>query len=151
MARLMDDVGDRIMKTVITSLLLLCSCIVVHASLGIRDNITPGKAKELGWKIEVHQKKDYIQFTVQPPASLIAQRRNALLLVRDERKMISTSLLGLQEFRGAKRYVFAVSQLYLKDSVFELGLNDESLKTTSFQIHLHKFVKPKKKEMRPQP
>ena len=119
----------------------------------MQKHITPGKAKELGWKIEVHQKKDYIQFTVQPPASLIAQRRDAHLSVRDERKMISTSLLGLQEFRGAKRYVFAVSQQYLKDSVLELGPNDESLKdeTTSFRIHLHKFVNPKKKQMRPQP
>jgi hypothetical protein len=140
-------VVDMIMKTRIAAILILCSCVIAWADLDIRD-ITPANAKELGWKIEVHQKKGYIQFTVQPLSSLVTERRDAHLSVRDARKMIFTSLLGVQDYRGAKRYVFAVSQQYLEDSVFELGPNDESLKdeTTSYRIHLYKFVEPIKKE-----
>jgi hypothetical protein len=45
------------MKTSITAILLLCTCFAARADLDIRD-ISPAKAKELGWKIEVHDKTD---------------------------------------------------------------------------------------------
>jgi hypothetical protein len=135
------SVGDMMMKTKMATIFMLCLSLSAWADLDIRG-ITPAKAKQLGWKIETHAKEEYMTFTVQPPNTLLNQKRSAHLSVRDGRKMISTSLLGLQEFRGSQRYVFSVSRNYLKDSVFELGPDEESIthSTTSFRIHLNDFV-----------
>ena len=49
------------MNKIFTAILLLCMCFVTHADLDIRE-ITPLKAQELGWKIEVNYKTDYVSF-----------------------------------------------------------------------------------------
>jgi hypothetical protein len=138
------------MKTGISAILLLCSCVAAWADLDIRE-ITPAKAKELGWKIEVHEKKEYVQFTVQPPAALLSQGRMAYLSVRHERKLITSCILGLHKRRQGSRYEFAVSKQYLTDSTLEIGLDPTVLKGgESYRIRLHKFADQGKKEPGPQ-
>ena len=131
--------------------MVLCICSILRADLQIRD-ITPDKAKQLGWKVEVHEKEDYVQFTVQPQALLLSQGRTAHLSVWHERKLIISCILGFHKRRHGDRYEFAVSKQYFADSVFELGQDATSLTddSESYRIRLSKFISSKKKESGPQ-
>jgi len=119
--------------------------------LDIRE-ITPVKAEQLGWKVEVHEKEDYVQFTVQPPVFLMSEGRTAHLSVWHEGKLMTSCILGLHKMRQGSRYEFAVSKQHLADSVFELGQDPTSLTddSESYRIRLSKFISSKKKESGPQ-
>lgn len=133
------------MKTKLTVFLLVFAlCPVLRADIAIRE-ITPDKAQQLGWKIEVHEEEDYISFTVQLPASLLSQKGTAHLSVWHDRELITSCILGLHKRRAGDRYEFAVSKKYLRDrdSIFELGPEASTFDfddAESYRVYLTKFV-----------
>jgi formylglycine-generating enzyme required for sulfatase activity len=130
---------ETMMRTAIAGSLLLCSCFVARADLSIRE-ITPAKARQLGWKVDTVARKEYVQFTVQPPAVLASQGRTAHLSISHKRKFVASCVLGLHKTGQGNRYVFAVSKGYLAESSFEIGLAPNVDEGESYRIRLHKFT-----------
>jgi len=138
------------MKTTLAvAILVFCSCSDLRADLDIRE-ITPAKAQQLGWKVEVHEKKEYVQFTVQPPPVLLSQGRTAHLSVRHKRKLVTSCILGLHKRRQGHRYEFSVSKQYLLGSAFELGRDPTVDAGECYRMRLGKFANQEKKESGPQ-
>ncbi len=131
------------MKTKLTVFLLVFAvCPVLRADTDTRE-ITPEKAQELGWKIEVREEEGYVAFTLQLPASLLSQKRTAGLSVWHDRELITSCILGLHKRQAGDRYEFAVSKKYLRDSQFELGPKASStFDAVTYRVHLAKFVAP---------
>ena len=137
------------MKTKLTVIILvLCSCSILNADLDIRE-IGPVKAGQLGWKVDVHERKEYVQFTVQLPADLLSQGRTAHLSVWHERKLATSCILGLHKRRQGSRYEFAVAKQYLVGSTFELGLAPTVVAGESYRMRLNKFTNQEKKKPGP--
>lgn len=113
--------------------------------MDIRE-VTPTSAATSGWKVEVHQEAEYVRFTVQLPEPLLAQVATAYLGIWQDRKLITSCILGLHKRRDGDRYEFALARQYLDGALFELGMKDEFAGgNVSFRMPLVAFVPQKDK------
>jgi hypothetical protein len=97
----------------------------VHARL-IEREITPAEAGRSGWEITVRPDGDLVRFTVVrgDKAGSLKEGTTAQLVVRDGKRLISTSSLGLTAEGGKFCFTFCVAASHLKGSRFELELLD---------------------------
>ena len=131
------------MKTTIA--LLICLPLVARADLDIRE-MTPTNVATSGWKVEIQQETDYVRFTVQLPEAFLAQVATAHLDVRQDRKLITSCILGLHKRNEGDRYEFAVATQYLNGAMLELSMKQTSPDgNVSYRMRLAGFATQKTK------